>query len=114
VGGVIVVALRIEINRAPFDFIEGESELVSGFNIEVGAQGFAFIFMGEYLLLLFFTVFLVRILCNSQRRILFIFLIFFLFSRCVFPRYRYDKFLYLVWKKVFFLRMFFTTIMLYN
>jgi len=45
------------MNRAPFDFIEGESELVSGFNIEVGAQGFAFIFIGEYLLLLFFTVF---------------------------------------------------------
>jgi NADH-ubiquinone oxidoreductase chain 1 len=37
-----------ETNRTPFDFAEGERELVSGFNIEYGAGGFALIFMAEY------------------------------------------------------------------
>ena len=37
-----------ELNRTPFDFAEGESELVSGFNIEYGATKFALLFMAEY------------------------------------------------------------------
>jgi len=39
----------VEVGRPPFDFIEGESELVSGFNVEYLRVYFAVIFMGEYL-----------------------------------------------------------------
>lgn len=60
------VTCLAETNRRPFDFAEGESELVSGFNVEYGSGGFALIFIAEYLniigirivtrVLLFFTV----------------------------------------------------------
>lgn len=43
-----LVRALAETNRTPFDFAEGERELVSGFNIEYGAGGFALIFMAEY------------------------------------------------------------------
>ena len=41
-----------ELNRTPFDFAEGESELVSGFNIEYGSVKFAIIFMAEYAMII--------------------------------------------------------------
>jgi NADH-ubiquinone oxidoreductase chain 1 len=44
-----------ETNRTPFDFAEGESELVSGFNVEYGRGGFALIFMAEYARILFIS-----------------------------------------------------------
>jgi NADH-ubiquinone oxidoreductase chain 1 len=43
-----LVSILAETNRTPFDFAEGESELVSGFNIEYGRGGFALLFLAEY------------------------------------------------------------------
>jgi NADH-ubiquinone oxidoreductase chain 1 len=51
-----VVSILAETNRTPFDFAEGESELVSGFNVEYGAGGFALIFLAEYARILFIRI----------------------------------------------------------
>lgn len=45
-----------ERNRSPFDFSEGESELVSGFNIEYGGGGFAYLFIAEYASIIFISL----------------------------------------------------------
>lgn len=45
---IIFIVCVTETNRAPFDLSEGESELVSGFNVEYGGLKFALIFISEY------------------------------------------------------------------
>nr|YP_009433282.1 NADH dehydrogenase subunit 1 [Carcinocoris binghami]AGO28051.1 NADH dehydrogenase subunit 1 [Carcinocoris binghami] len=93
-----------ETNRSPFDFAEGESELVSGFNVEYSSGGFAFIFLSEYMNIIFMSL-LCTILfmgCNLSSFTFFmkiVFLIFmFIWVRGTLPRYRYDKLMYLTWK----------------
>lgn len=51
-----LVSCVAETNRTPFDFAEGESELVSGFNVEYAGGGFALIFMAEYARILFLSL----------------------------------------------------------
>nr|YP_009973294.1 NADH dehydrogenase subunit 1 [Chinapotamon maolanense]QNH92745.1 NADH dehydrogenase subunit 1 [Chinapotamon maolanense] len=93
-----------ETNRTPFDFSEGESELVSGFNTEYSSGGFALIFMAEYASILFMSgLFVVIFLGSEPNNFLFyikcVFIAFtFIWARGTLPRFRYDKLMYLAWK----------------
>lgn len=101
-----------ETNRAPFDLSEGESELVSGFNVEYSAMTFALFFLAEYghivlmsllNVLLFFGGWLspVYFLPDSPlwlaiKTSFFVFA--FIWVRGSFPRIRYDQLMQLLWK----------------
>nr|YP_010526603.1 NADH dehydrogenase subunit 1 [Megaxyela euchroma]UXP85895.1 NADH dehydrogenase subunit 1 [Megaxyela euchroma] len=93
-----------ETNRTPFDFAEGESELVSGFNVEYSSGGFALIFLAEYASILFMSMlFCLIFLGGDIFSMLFFFkLVFlsfiFIWVRGTLPRFRYDKLMYMAWK----------------
>jgi len=77
---VIFISSVAETNRTPFDFAEGESELVSGFNIEYGSVIFAMIFMAEYARILFIGCLLSSILVSStNNRIFYLFTVLLVF-----------------------------------
>jgi NADH-quinone oxidoreductase subunit H len=105
-----------ETNRAPFDLPEAEAELVSGYNTEYAAMGFALFFLGEYanmilmcsvLSILFLGGWLPLINISPFNLIPGVFwfgfkvtilLFVFVWVRAAFPRYRYDQLMRLGWK----------------
>jgi len=104
IGLIWMISRLAETNRTPFDFAEGESELVSGFNVEYGAGGFALIFLAEYARILFIRI-LFSLLFLGSRVLSFIFFLklnfisfLFIWVRGAYPRYRYDKLISIAWK----------------
>nr|YP_009489620.1 NADH dehydrogenase subunit 1 [Ornithoptera priamus]SPP23523.1 NADH dehydrogenase subunit 1 [Ornithoptera priamus] len=93
-----------ETNRTPFDFAEGESELVSGFNLEYSSGGFALIFLAEYSSILFMSMLFILFYVGGYSLSLMFYLklviisFIFIWVRGTLPRYRYDKLMYLSWK----------------
>jgi NADH-quinone oxidoreductase subunit H len=111
---IFFISCLAETNRHPFDLPEAEAELVSGYNVEYSAMGFALFFLGEYANML---------LMSSLTTILFLggwlppfnflsfipgpfwfsmkvvfFVILFVVARAILPRYRYDQLMRLGWK----------------
>ena len=101
-----VITCIAELNRTPFDFAEGESELVSGFNVEYGSVKFAIIFIAEYGIIYFFSVLSIYLfsplkLRSSRLIILGVIAIGrVIWVRTTLPRFRYDLLINLTWKKV--------------
>nr|ALO64804.1 NADH dehydrogenase subunit 1 [Lasioglossum parvulum] len=102
---MFMISMLIELNRTPFDLVEGESELVSGFNTEYFSSLFALIFMSEYLNIIFMSflmtiMFLGFYLMSFKFMLSMLFHIFFVvWIRGVLPRIRYDELMYMCWKK---------------
>nr|AXS65249.1 NADH dehydrogenase subunit 1 [Curculionoidea sp. 17 KM-2017] len=99
-----LVSSLAETNRSPFDFAEGESELVSGFNVEYSSGGFAMIFLAEYASILFMSMLSSMLFLGGNIYSFTFFLkvsliaFFWVWVRGTLPRYRYDKLMYLAWK----------------
>lgn len=96
---VWLLILLVETNRSPYDFAEGERELVSGYNIEYIGVLFAYMFIAEYGMLVFFS-WITRVIFFSSYYFWFI-LLFFVVVRGFVPRRRYDILIANCWKFIF-------------
>nr|QNN92003.1 NADH dehydrogenase subunit 1 [Ovis aries]QNN92016.1 NADH dehydrogenase subunit 1 [Ovis aries]QNN92029.1 NADH dehydrogenase subunit 1 [Ovis aries]QNN92055.1 NADH dehydrogenase subunit 1 [Ovis aries] len=105
------ISTLAETNRAPFDLTEGESELVSGFNVEYAAGPFALFFMAEYANIIMMNIFTTTLFLGAFHNpympelytINFtikslLLTITFLWIRASYPRFRYDQLMHLLWK----------------
>nr|AMM04655.1 NADH dehydrogenase subunit 1 [Arctocephalus forsteri]AMM04864.1 NADH dehydrogenase subunit 1 [Arctocephalus forsteri]AMM04877.1 NADH dehydrogenase subunit 1 [Arctocephalus forsteri] len=105
------ISTLAETNRAPFDLTEGESELVSGFNVEYAAGPFALFFLAEYANIIMMNILTTTLFLgafhspympelytiNFTLKTLML-TILFLWIRASYPRFRYDQLMHLLWK----------------
>nr|YP_009944069.1 NADH dehydrogenase subunit 1 [Tyrannus savana]QOD95913.1 NADH dehydrogenase subunit 1 [Tyrannus savana] len=105
------ISTLAETNRAPFDLTEGESELVSGFNVEYAAGPFALFFLAEYANIMLMNTLTAILFLNpsslSTPQELYplalatkalLLSACFLWIRASYPRFRYDQLMHLLWK----------------
>nr|ADV75721.1 NADH dehydrogenase subunit 1 [Trachylepis perrotetii] len=104
------ISTLAETNRAPFDLTEGESELVSGFNVEYAAGPFALFFLAEYANIMMMNTLTCILFLNPGNTLppnMFtmnlmlkttLLTTLFLWVRASYPRFRYDQLMHLLWK----------------
>ena len=109
---VFLVCALAETNRHPFDLPEAEAELVSGYNVEYSAMSFALFFLAEYSAIIFMSVFITNVFLGGWvfffynfffNYFIYFFKIvcvfyFFILTRGLIPRYRYDQLIRIGWK----------------
>ncbi len=109
---VYLISGVAEINRAPFDVAEGESEIVAGFHVEYSGMAFAVFFLAEYANMILIAALTTLMFLGGwlspvsflpdgfiwwALKVMFV-LFLFLWFRATFPRYRYDQIMRLGWK----------------
>nr|QXU60216.1 NADH dehydrogenase subunit 1 [Nothocrax urumutum] len=105
------ISTLAETNRAPFDLTEGESELVSGFNVEYAAGPFTLFFLAEYANIMLMNTLTAILFLNPSALSLspglfpitlaakvLLLSSGFLWVRASYPRFRYDQLMHLLWK----------------
>lgn len=110
------ISALAETNRHPFDLPEAEAELVSGYNVEYSAMGFALFFLGEYANMLLMSALTAILFLGGWLPIINVFpftlvpgsvwfglkigffVVLFIVMRACLPRFRYDQLMSLGWK----------------
>ncbi|MEO5723074.1 MAG: NADH-quinone oxidoreductase subunit NuoH [Ilumatobacteraceae bacterium] len=118
---IFMIAATAELNRPPFDLVEAESELVSGFNTEYSSFGFALFYLAEFMNTITMSAVMVTLFFGGPQPISFnghtlnlhlgpltgtvwllaklmVFLYVYVWFRATLPRLRYDQLMNLGWK----------------
>ncbi|GAB2726940.1 NADH-quinone oxidoreductase subunit NuoH [Melaminivora jejuensis] len=111
---VYLVSGVAEVNRHPFDVVEGEAEIVAGHMVEYSGMGFAIFFLAEYAAMWLVSILAVLMFLGGWLPPLsflafipgwiwlgiktFMVVSCFIWIRATFPRFRYDQIMRLGWK----------------
>jgi NADH:ubiquinone oxidoreductase subunit H len=94
-----IAVMLAELNRSPFDLVEGESELVSGFNVEYSGYGFTLLFLAEYINI-WFIRFITALMFFGRIQVVLGSAVVFtrLYVRSIVPRLKFTDLIMLTWK----------------